>query len=488
MTSLSRRTRALTPVLVAVGLLVAVVSSLGAPLVPTIAAEYGVTPGTAQWTLTVTLLVGAVATPVVGRLGDGPRRRTVLLVSIGVLVAGSVLAAVPGPFGTLVAGRALQGVGLALLPLAMSVARDHLPTDTARSTLAALSVTAVVGVGLGYPLTGVIAEHVDYRAAFWLAALVGAVALAAVAVVVPSSRERPAQPFDAVGALLLGGGLAGLVLAVSEGVVWGWTSPLLLGTGAGGLVLLAVCGWHELRTADPIVDLRLMRHRTVLTANVTGALAGVVMYVLMSMVIRFVQTPTSAGYGLGASVVVSGLVLLPMSAASFSATRVVTWLGRWLHPARMLPVGALLFAVALLVFATARHQLWVVFVVMGIAGLGMGCTFSVLPRLIMSAVPVSATSSALALNQVLRTVGFTLGSALSVTVLAAHTPAGASLPTDRGYTVGALAAVALCVLTAVVSGVLQLGRRPGALDPDQELAAEEGAADAGVLAYEPGRH
>jgi predicted MFS family arabinose efflux permease len=481
----SARTRLLPPVLVYIGLLVAVVSSLGAPLVPTIATDYGVSLGSAQWSLTVTLLVGALAAPVIGRLGDGPWRRTVLLTVLGVVVAGSVLAALPGPFALLLIGRAGQGTGLALLPLAMSVARDHLPAEQARRTLATLSVTAVVGVGLGYPITGLIAEHLDFHAAFWLAGVLGAGAALAVVLVVPGSSHRPREPFDGLGAVLLGLGVGSLVLAVSEGEEWGWSSPRLIALAVAALVSIALCTWHELRTAHPLVDLRLMRHGTVLTANVTGALAGVGMYMLMSMVIRFVQTPVAAS-GLGASVVVSGLVLLPMSAASFAASRLVTWLSRWVDAARMLPLGALMFAAALVVFATSRSRLWEIFVVMGIAGLAIGSSFSVLPRLIVGAVPATETSSALALNQVLRTVGFSVGSALSATVLTAHTVAPSPLPSPRGYTVGAVVAIGLCLVTAVVSVVLQ--SRPAArLDADQELAVEEDAdaAVAGVVAFEP---
>ena len=487
-TPASRRARLLPPVLVYIGLLVAVVSSLGSPLVPTIATDYGVSLGSAQWTLTVTLLVGALASPVIGRLGDGPWRRAVLLTMLAVVVAGSVLAALPGPFALLLVGRACQGTGLALLPLAMSVARDHLPPEQARRTLGTLSVTAVVGVGLGYPITGLIAEHLDFHAAFWLAAVLGAGAVLAVVLVVPRSAHRRRDPFDGLGAVLLALGVGGLVLAISEGETWGWSSALLVGTAIAALLLIALCTVHELRTAHPLIDLRLMRHRTVLTANVTGALAGVGMYMLMSMVIRFVQTPVAAS-GLGASVVVSGLVLLPMSAASFTASRLVTWLGRWVDATRMLPLGALMFAAALVVFATSRSALWEILVVMAIAGLAIGSSFSVLPRLIVRAVPVTATSSALALNQVLRTVGFSIGSALSATILTAHTIAPSPLPTPRGYTVGALVAIALCVVTAVVSVVLQRGGGSGpapALDADQELAVEEDAdaAVAGVVAFE----
>ncbi|NDI46311.1 MFS transporter [Goekera deserti] len=480
------RGRALTPVLVYVGMLVAVVSSLGSPLIPTIASDYGVSLGDAQWTLTVTLLVGALVSPVVGRLGDGPQRRGVLLGALAVVVAGSVLAAVPGlPFAALVTGRGLQGVGLALLPLAMSIARDHLDPDRSRSTLATLSVTTVIGVGLGYPITGLIAEHLSFHAGFWLAAGLGVLAIALVAVVVPRSEHQAALPFDGAGAVLLGLGVAGLVLTISEGEEWGWTSPGLLALGAAAVLFLSVCTWFELRAAHPIVELRQMRDRTVLTANVTGALAGVGMYMLMSMVIRYVQTPTSVSYGLGASVVVSGLVLLPMSAASFSASRLATYLGRFMAPSRILPIGALLFAAALTVFATGRGSLWQICLVMAIGGLGIGCSFSVLPRLIVSTVPADATSSALALNQVLRTVGFAVGSALSATVLTAHTPAASPYPGDAGYTVGALVAIGLCLFTALVSVVLQ-ARSPRTDGQDALLVQENmDAALAGALTAEP---
>ncbi|MDX6206535.1 MAG: hypothetical protein QOF39_2592, partial [Frankiales bacterium] len=172
------RGRALVPVLVYVGMLVAVVSSLGSPLVPTIAHDYGISLGNAQWSLTLTLLVGAIISPTVGRLGDGPHRLQVLVGSLGIVSVGSALAALPGlGFAFLLIGRGMQGVGLALLPLAMSVARDHLDPDRSRSTLAVLSVTAVVGVGLGYPITGLIAEHLSFHAGFWLAAVLSLVAM-----------------------------------------------------------------------------------------------------------------------------------------------------------------------------------------------------------------------------------------------------------------------------------------------------------------------
>jgi MFS family permease len=484
------RGRALAPVLVYVGLLVAVISSLGAPLVPTIADDYDVALGTAQWSLTITLLVGALTTPVVGRLADGPRRLHVLIAALAVMAGGSALAALPtGIFALLLTGRAMQGVGLALLPLVMGVARDHFEPGRARSVLATLSVTAVVGIGLGYPLTGVIAEHLDFHMAFWLAAVLGLIALILAALVVPTSMHRRSEKFDVVGAVLLGLGLAGLLVGMSEGESWGWGSARLLVLAATSLLVLAGWVWHQLHQSRPLIDLRLMRHRTVLTANVAGIIAGVGMYMLMSMIIRYVETPTSTGYGLGTSVLVGSLVLLPMSIASYFSSKLATRLGRWLTPGKILPLGLLGFIVSLALFAISRGELWEIFVIMGVAGVGMGCSFAVMPRMIVSATAPEETGSALAMNQVLRTVGYSIGSALSATILTAHTTSPSRFPVDRGYTVGAIVGISLCVLAAVVAVALQVGDVAPApvAEPDEQLAVDESVESsiAGVPAFEP---
>ena len=155
----SLRLRLPVPTLVLSGSLMAVVSSLGAPLIPTLAQADGVSLSTGEWILTITLLTGALATPVMGRLADGPGQRAVILVALVALVAvvvGCVVSAVSSGFTVLLIGRALQGVGLGLLPVAMATARRNLPPEQARRTIATLSVTTAIGAGLGYPVTGLI--------------------------------------------------------------------------------------------------------------------------------------------------------------------------------------------------------------------------------------------------------------------------------------------------------------------------------------------
>ncbi|MFG1811557.1 MFS transporter [Streptomyces sp. NPDC049040] len=475
------RQRALVPVLVFLGTVVAVISSLGAPLVPTIADVDHVSLSDAQWSLTITLLVGSVATPVMGRLGDGPHRRRVVLGAITVVLVGSVLAALPLGFGFLVAGRGLQGVGLGLVPLAIATARDALSPEQSRPAVALLSITTVAGVGLGYPLTGLITEAMGIHAGFWFGAIISGLALLAAALVVPQAGGRKKQSLDAPGAVLLAVGLASLLLALSEGEVWGWTSARVLGLVVFALALLAAWSVHELRTAHPLVDLRTLRNRSVLTANVAGLIAGVAMYMLMSMVTRFVQTPSAAGYGFGTSVLVTGLVLLPFSAASVASSKLVPLLTRRTSTAMVLPIGCAVSLLSMVLFLFARGQLWELFVIMGVAGLGVGCTFAVMPGLIVNAVPAHETGSAISFNQVLRTIGYTTGSVLSAVVLEAHTAPGRLLPANSGYQTAAWLGCAIWVVTAFVAIVLPRRSAQRPVTPstvDEELLMDESIADA----------
>jgi predicted MFS family arabinose efflux permease len=458
--------------LVFVGMVVAVISSLGAPLIPAVAAANNVSLSDAQWSLTISLLVSAVATPLMGRLGDGPHRRAVILVGLGIVTVGSVLAGLPLGFTSLLVGRGLQGVGLGLVPLGMTVVRDTLPAERARPAVAMLSITTTAGIGLGYPITGLIAQNGGLHVAFWFGAAVSALALVVAALVVPSSAHNPPRPLDVSGAVLLGAALAGLLLVISEGGSWGWTSaPLII---VAVVSLLGLAGWVllELRRTHPLVELRLLRLRAVFTADVTVLLAGVGFYLLISLVTRFVQTPTTSGYGLGASIAVAGLVLLPFSVGSLVSTKVALALIRRLSAGTVLPIGSGVMALSMLMFAYARGSLWEIVVTMGIAGLGVGCIFAVLPGFIVGSVPAHETGSALSFNQVIRYIGFAVGSALSAVVLQAHTAPDRLLPEGNGYTVAGLIACGIWVLTGAVTLVLPRLRTRTSVHALPEVAVE----------------
>ena len=439
--------------LIFVGTVVAVISSLGAPLVPAIAEGAGASLPDAQWSLTITLLVGAVATPVVGRLGDGPHRRPVLLTVLALVTLGGVLAALPLGLPWLITGRGLQGFGLGLTPVAIATARDALTGERSRATVAALSVTVVAGVGLGYPAAGLVAELGGVHAAFWAGAAISFLALIAAAAVVPASPGAPARRLDVVGAVLLGAGLAGLLLALGESETWGPSPLLWTVAGAAVLVLLGWLVW-ERRAPWPLVDLRLARGRVAASAHVAALLVGLSNYLLLASIPVLAQTPAGDGAGFGTSIVVAGLILLPFSLASVVAGRVARAIADRSGARVVLPMAALVQSGAFVLFLLARTQLWELFALMAVAGFGVGAAFAAFPGLIISAVPPEETGSAMSLNQVLRYIGFAVGSALTATVLAASSAAGAEAPGARGYDVVAVIGLAVCLTTAVVTWVI----------------------------------
>jgi MFS family permease len=453
-TAPSRRAFGVVATLVTISALVSIVSSLGAPLIPTIAKAESVSLSTGQWLLTAALLAGALATPVMGRLSDGPRQREVVLAALGAVLVGCLLAAVSNSFTVVVVGRGLQGVGLGLLPVTMAIARRHLPVLTAVRAIATLSITAAIGVGVGYPLTSLIAQFFDFHAAFWFGAIAVSAALLVAALVLPGRYEVPTRRFDGVGVVSLSLAVVGLSVYLSEGGDWGWTSALSLSIIGASSVLLALWVAYELRISDPLVNLRQVRNRSVLTADITGFLLCVAVYLFIPVAVEFVQIPKSTGYGFGVSIVVSGLVLVPLSVATFVASRLLEPFTRQFGTRSMIPLGSLIFAAATSFLAWEHRALWEAFVAVGSAGLGYGFSFAAMPGFIVRAVPPGDTGSAMGFYQVLRSIGLSAGSALAAAVLSAYTHKGRIYPAVGGFRTTLLTASGLCLLAAVLSYVL----------------------------------
>ncbi|WP_446045654.1 MFS transporter [Streptomyces olivaceus] len=450
-----------------------VISTLGAPMVPTIAQEQHVSLSAAQWVLTATLLAGAISGPVLGRLGDGPRRRGAIQGALAGVLAGSVLAAVAPVFGLLLAGRALQGLGMGLMPLAIAVARDHLPADRMRTGIASLSITTSVGAGLGYPITGIIAQHLDYRAGFWFAACLSALALTVVTWIIPVGSSAPHRPLDVTGAVLLCSGLAFLLLALSQGVAWGLTSAATLACLGMGIAVLVMWVVQALRARHPLVDIRLVRNRAVLAANTTALLMGIGMYGVLSLINLYTQVPARAGYGFHLSLTATGLVLMPMSLGSVTANRLASALVLRIGLYRVLPLGALVVCIDLLLLTLWRDHVSILVLGTFMLGTGVGAAYAVMPLLIVRHVPMSETGSATSFNQVLRTIGGSVGSAAISAIMLAHTPAGSEQPTDAAYTVALLVTAAASFL-GVVAAVALPPRRVTVVEPTKVEAASDG--------------
>lgn len=437
----------LVPGLIYAALSTAIVSSLGMLLVPTISHAMDVSVSTAQWMLTINLLVGAVATPVMGRLSDGPHKKRLLLWSLTIIFLGSVIAATAPNFTIFLIGRALQGLTYGIVPVTIALARRYVETPKVRSAISSLSVTVATGIGIGYPLTGVIAGLFDFRFAFWFAAFFVVTAIVVVLRVVPNGPDElaPRMPFDFAGAALLGLELGVLLLGVSEGPTWGWGSPLTIGAFLIAALVLAAWVKVELKTKHPLINLRVLRNGEVLLANSTAIGLGAAMYIGLSISSLIAQAPESTGYGIELPVFWAGFVMFPLSVGSFSANRLVRKLAHRIPMTTLLPVGASIMALSA-IFAWLEHdQLWEIFVGMLVLGVGMGASYAAMPALIARSVASEELGSSVSFNQVLRTVGSSFGTAASAAVLASHM-APDSHPTATGISLTLASGAAICVV------------------------------------------
>jgi MFS family permease len=465
-----RRIAALGPVLVMTTLVTSIISSLGAPLIPTIAKDFHDSLSTAQWSLTVALLSGSISAPVMGRLGDGPRRKATMIGGLAIVTLGGIVAAQASGIVVLVVGRGLQGVGLGLVPLAMATARERLPAHRVASMIGLLSVSAAAGVGAGYPISGLITDGLGLSGAYWFGAIVSAAALICVVIVVPSTSEGKLARLDSVGASLLAVALVALLVAVAQGSIWGWGSPKVIGLLAAGLILFVVWTGQQLHTEVPLINLRLLRNPAVLAGDACAMVLGIAMYMALSAGTEFVQLPRSGGFGFSASVVVAGLILIPLSALMLLGSRTLPTLVQHLGMRTLLTVGCLVVAAACGYFALCHGALWQSFVMMGILGIGLGITFAAIPGLIVRSVPQSETGSAMGFYQVVRFIGFSLGSALTASILSSRISSSTGQPNVHGYTAVFWVAGAICVSAAIVAWILS--SRGKEVSPDQRVSEQ----------------
>lgn len=351
-----------------------------------------------------------------------------------------------------------------------------------------LSVTAAAGAGAGYPLTGLLADAGGLPAAYWFGAGVTVFALLCALVVLPSSAHLPSGRMDISGAGLLTVGLVAVLVAVAQGSAWGWTSVAVLVLLLAGIAVLGLWAAHELRAPRPLVEVRLLRHPAVLAGNSCAILLAVAMYMLLASVTEFVQTPRQDGFGFSAPVIIAGLILIPLSVLMPAGSRFLPALVRTLGLRVVLGGGCLVVAAAAVFFGLSHSSIWEAYVMMGLLGIGLGTTFAAIPSLIVHDVPPDETGSALGFYQLVRTVGFSLGSAAGAAILASRTGAGGQ-PTLDGFQLVFWVAGAICVVAAGVAWAL-IGDHPvthGKATVESPAGAPDpGAEGVGAPAH-PGR-
>jgi EmrB/QacA subfamily drug resistance transporter len=406
--------------------------SMVLPALPEIGRALHTSQSTVAWVLTAYLISASVATPVLGRLGDMFGKKRVLLIVLASLIVGSVVAALTSSVAVMLTARVIQGGGGAIFPLAFSIVRDEFPRERVAGAIGMLSALIGVGAGVAIVLAGPIVDNLSIHWLFWIPAVMTAVALVATIFWVPESPIKAPGRINPLAVLTLSGWLVCLLLGVSEGGQWGWTSVRILGLFAGAVLLFAAWLVTEMRADQPLVDVRMMRVPAVWWTNISAMLFGFGMYSVMIVVPAFLQTPSSAGYGFGASITKSGLALLPLSGAMLVAG-ILTGAFAMRYGSKVpLVVGSALSALGMLFLTVAHGSEWNFYVAMALVGLGIGFAFSAMSNLVVEAVPPGQTGVATGMNANVRTIGGAIGSQIVASLIAA-TIVGNALPKESGY-------------------------------------------------------
>ncbi|WP_305093279.1 MFS transporter [Prescottella sp. R16] len=465
------RSGGIVAVLAVAGIVAALMQTLVVPLIGDLPRILDTNASNASWVITVTLLVGAVATPVTGRLGDLLGKRRMLLFCAFPLVAGSVLCALASSLVPMIVGRGLQGLGMGMVPLGISALRELVPPRKLGSSIALMSATMGIGGALGLPIAAAVIENTSWRALFWGCAVLSVLIGLLIWRLIPATPAMaPEGRFDFVGAAGLGVGLVCLLLAVSKGGTWGWGSSTTLGLFAAAVVVLVAWGWWELRTRDPLVNLRLAAGRQVLFTNAASVVVGFSMYAQSLIVPQLMQLPESTGYGLGQSMLAMGLWMAPGGFVMMAVSPIGAKLSAVRGPKVTLFVGALIIALGYGSSMFLMGSTWGLMLVVCICSTGTGFAYGTMPALIMSAVPPSETGSANSFNTLMRSVGTSVAAAVVGVVLAQMSfdaGGGHTLPTEAGFRTGLLIGCGVALVAALIALAIP-GRSPATIRVEED--------------------
>jgi MFS family permease len=478
-TTARRSGAVLIAVLSLAAMVVSIMQTQAVPILGLIAGDLGASAANVGWVTTATLLSAAVMTPVLGRVGDQHGKKGTLLVVLGIAVAGSVIAAVAGSLWLLLLGRALQGTATAIFPLALSILREELPKERLHGAMAMVSGMLAFGSGIGLVVTGLLTQgaDADYRIVFWFSTGIAVIALAGVAFLVPKARHRAGGRIDLLGAATLGGFLVLLLLPLSQGHEWGWTSAATIGCFAAAGLVAALWVQVERKVAEPLVDLTMFVHRPVLYTNLAGLFIGFAMFTQFIGVSYLAQLPEFTQYGFGASVLRASVeFLLPGALASMLAAPIGGILVGRIGGRQTLGIAAVVgFAGYAWLIATHAAAFSVIGAGM-LIGISVSFAYGAMPALIAAGVPHHQSGIANGINSISRTVGSSLASAIFTTLLASKTipnlPAGIPpLPAESQFTIAFVLGAGACLLTlaVVVFGLRE--HQPELVHADELVAA-----------------
>jgi EmrB/QacA subfamily drug resistance transporter len=437
-------------VLALAGLAYALQQTMILPALPILQHDLHTSSAWATWLFTSFLLVSAVATPVLGKLGDQYGKERFLLISLIIFFVGCFAAIFAWNIWSLIAFRAVQGFGGAVFPLSFAIVYDEFPADKIGGGVGMVSAVLGVGGGLGLVLSGLLIDLGSWRWLFIVGAAVVGLAVVGVWRFVPESPVKTPSKLDPFGALFLSALLISLLLALTEGPGWGWGSSRVIALFVASAVFAFAWVRTELTVPEPMIDMRMFMHRTVLFTNITAVFTGFAMFGAFVLLPSLMQRHPGGAvhYGFGLSPTLTGLYLLPGGLLGFVAGPVAGRLGSRYGSRLPLVLGMILASIGIALLALYHAHPWQISIWMVAIGIGVPFAFAAMAKLIVDAVRPSETGVATGMNTVMRTVGSVLGGQVGAAIVSADTITHTHIPAESAFVAAFWVSAAVAIVGA----------------------------------------
>jgi EmrB/QacA subfamily drug resistance transporter len=439
--------------MVGVALLLNYVETMVIPGIPTIQRDFSTTSSVVSWITSAFLIVGSAVSPLFGKLGDSYGKKRMFLIALVFYTAGVGLAGFSPSIYFLLVARAIQGIGFAIVPLALAIIAETFPKERIATAQGIVSATFAIGAALGLIIGAYIVQDLGWQWAFHSAFILSIVLFAVIARFLPAGHPGTRNRVDYETIVFLMAGITLILLYLTEGPYDGWYSPLELVALVAGLAMTIGFFVAEGRRANPLIQLSLLRIRNVLVANGVGILSGIGMFMLFFAVVYYTELPPP--FGLGLDVLSAGLTMAPATVVMLGAG---PGLGRLTSragpkPTMMLGGAVAIVGFCLFLFNRGTTTDTVIDTAVSLAG-AVGVIIPIV-NMISISLPSENVATGLGLNTMLRNIGGAVGPVLATTIMNTYsvTPPGSpiSFPTSTAFDYIFYLAIASMVAVVIFS-------------------------------------
>ena len=399
-------------------LLVNYVETMVIPGIPTIQKDLSTTATVASWITSAFLIVGAAVSPLFGKLGDIYGKKKILLIVLLFYIAGVGAAGFSTNIDMLLAARAVQGAGFAIIPLGIAIITDVFPRERVATAQGIISGTFAIGAAAGLVIGSYVVQDLSWQWAFHTAFILSVILFFLVVVMLKKDAPGVKSRVDYVGASILMAGIVLVLVYLTEAPTIGWLSYENIAFLVPGLILTAYFFVFENKRISPLIQLSLLKIRNVLIANLVGITSSLTMFLVFFAVIYYAYYPKP--YGLGLSIINTGLTLAPATLVMLVVGPVMGQLVTRIGPKPVLALGAVVSIVGMIMFTFFRATTMELTLDVAVALIGLVSLIIPIVNMVSISVPKDNTAVGLGMNTMLRNLGGAIGPVLATTIISTY--------------------------------------------------------------------